>query len=57
MEQLSRPYQIALGAILVLALAWFLVLKPGDDEPLEPAPTPAASAPASPTAPGVEGLG
>jgi hypothetical protein len=46
-EQLSRPYQIALGAILVLAAAWFLVLKPGD----------AASEPTAVTAPGVTGLG
>lgn len=57
MEQLSRPYQIALGAILVFALAYFLVLKPGGDEPVEPAPVPAASAPAAPTAPGAAGLG
>ena len=57
MEQLSRPYQIALGAILVFALAYFLVLKPGGDEPVDPLPAPAASAPAAPTAPGVAGLG
>ncbi len=45
-EQLSRPYQIALGAILLFAVVWFLALKPGD----------AASEPASPP-PGVTGLG
>lgn len=57
MDQLSRPYQIALAAILVFALAYFLVLKPGDDEPVAPLPSAAAGAPAAPTAPGVAGLG
>lgn len=50
MEKLSRPYQIALGALVVLALAWFTVLKPSDPE--EAAPPPVATA-----APGVAGLG
>ena len=45
MQQLSRPYQIAIGALLVLALAWFTVLKPSD-EVAEPAAA----------APGVAGL-
>ncbi len=51
MEQLSRPYQIALGALVVLALAWFLVLKPSDEVSAEPLPGEAA------TAPGQAGLG
>jgi hypothetical protein len=46
-EQLSRPYQIALGAMLLLAVLWFVALKPGD----------AASEPTAATAPGVTGLG
>lgn len=63
MEQLSRPYQIALGAIVVFVLLWFVVLKPGGGG--EATPTPAASTPASPAptaassqpaAPGVAGL-
>ena len=45
MQQLSRPYQIAIGALLVFALAWFTVLKPSD-EVAEPAAA----------APGVAGL-
>jgi hypothetical protein len=46
-SQLSRPYQIALGAILLLAVAWFLALKPGD----------AVSEPTAAAAPGMTGLG
>ena len=54
MQQLSRPYQIALGALLVLALAWFTVLKPSAAAD-EGAPLPGESAAA--TAPGAAGLG
>jgi hypothetical protein len=43
-EQVSLPYRIALGALLVVAALWFTVLKP------QPAPAPA------PLAPGVAGL-
>ncbi len=52
MQQLSRPYQIALGALLVFALAWFTVLKPSAaaEEPAPPAAAP-------PAAPGAAGLG
>ncbi len=50
MQQLSRPYQIALGALVVLALAWFTFLKPSAAAE-EPAPPPPV------TAPGVAGLG
>jgi len=42
MAQLSRPYQIALAALGVLALAWFAVLhRPGSGSS-EPAPAPSA---------------
>jgi len=54
MQQLSRPYQIALGALIVLALAWFTFLKPSAAAE-EVAPPPGAST--GTTAPGVAGLG
>jgi hypothetical protein len=70
--QLSRPYQIALGAVAVLGLVWMMALRGHAANPSEPAPaTPAPQAPAktvaqtnpgAPTsvyhgaAPGVEGL-
>jgi hypothetical protein len=65
--QLSRPYQIALGAIAVLALVWVVALHGHSSSPSEPAPsspsTPATSpSPGAPSkiyhgpAPGVEGL-
>jgi hypothetical protein len=68
--QLSRPYQIALGAVALLGLVWVFALRAHNSNPSEPAPssaTPVAtsSAPAkaaTPTtvyhgaAPGVEGL-
>ena len=71
MAQLSRPYQIALAALGVLALAWFAVLHRPGSSASEPAPAPTAhvsaansnsSAPGAGTstyhgsAPGVEGL-
>lgn len=68
MAQLSRPYQIALAALGVLALAWFAVLHRPGSSPSEPTPTPSAhvsSASSSPgastptyhgAAPGVAGL-
>ncbi|MGH2911377.1 MAG: hypothetical protein ACRDJ3_02755, partial [Solirubrobacteraceae bacterium] len=70
--QLSRPYQIALGAVAVLGLLWMVALRGHAANPSEPAPstptqqTPAKTVaqanPAAPTsvyhgaAPGVEGL-
>ena len=67
MQQLSRPYQIALGALVVLALAWFTVLKPSEAaEPVASlpgesaaaaAPPGAATTPGAPAAPGAAGLG
>ena len=70
--QLSRPYQIALGAVAVLGLVWMMALRGHAANPSQPAPSaPAAQAPAktvaqanpgAPTsvyhgaAPGVEGL-
>jgi hypothetical protein len=46
MAQLSRPYQIALGAIVVLGLIWAVVLRAHGSNPSEPVPTsPTASAP------------
>lgn len=68
MAQLSRPYQIALGAIAVLALVWVVALRGHSSNPSEPAPSSPASthasspAPGAPSkiyhgpAPGVEGL-
>lgn len=54
MQQLSRPYQIALGALLVLVLAWFTVLKPSAAaESGGPLPGEGAAV----TAPGAAGLG
>jgi hypothetical protein len=66
--QLSRPYQIALGAIAVLALVWVVALRGHSGNPSEPAPSspsstpPATSSPGAASrvyhgpAPGVEGL-
>lgn len=67
MAQLSRPYQIALGAVALLALVWVVALRGHSSSPSEPAPsspsTPATSpSPGAPSkiyhgpAPGVEGL-
>jgi hypothetical protein len=47
-DQLSLPYRIALGALLVVAALWFTVLRPA-----EPAPEP----PMKTQAPGTAGLG
>jgi hypothetical protein len=62
-DQVSRPMQIALVAVVLLAGMWFTVLKPkpADDSasvtPVTPAPTAAASSSSSPkVAPGVKGL-
>lgn len=48
MNQVSRPMQIALAAVLVFAALWFVALKPKDDaaEPVAAGPaTPAATSP------------
>jgi hypothetical protein len=48
MAQLSRPYQIALGAIVVLGLVWVMALRGHGQNPSEPAPTsPSPSKPAT----------
>lgn len=48
MAQLSRPYQIALGAVAVLGLVWVMALRGHGSNPSEPTPaSPHASAPAS----------
>jgi hypothetical protein len=47
MAQLSRPYQIALAAIVVLGLVWAVALRSHGSSPSEPAPSsPTASTPA-----------
>jgi hypothetical protein len=66
MAQLSRPYQIALAAIGVLAAVWFVALRGHSGsgggssvpapQPAAPAPKAASPAPSSPSAPGVAGL-
>jgi hypothetical protein len=64
MAQLSRPYQIALGALVLLAAVWLLALRPhsssttGSGSPaVAPSPSPAATgAVVHGSAPGVEGL-
>jgi hypothetical protein len=58
-DQVSRPMQIALVAVVLLAGMWFTVLKPKPDSgsDFKPTATPAASSAASqPVAPGVKGL-
>jgi hypothetical protein len=56
MAHLSRPYQIALGALVVLALAWFVVLHRPGSSPSEPTPaaTPAAATKAPAAAAGAK---
>jgi hypothetical protein len=55
MTQVSRPVQIALLAVALFAVAWFVALKPGDSTEATPAAAPApvqttaASAPAQTT--------
>jgi hypothetical protein len=66
MAQLSRPYQVALAAIGVLAAVWFVALRGHSGsgggssvpapQPAAPAPKAVSPTPASPTAPGVAGL-
>ncbi len=51
MAQLSRPYQIALGAVVVLGLIWAVALRAHGSKPSEPAAaSPTASAPVNATA-------
>jgi hypothetical protein len=49
MSQISRPFQIAIGAVLVLGLLWFVALRPKSQSatttPPAPAPRPAAVPP------------
>lgn len=47
MAQLSRPYQIALGAVAVLALVWVVALRGHSGSPSEPAPSSPPSTPAT----------
>lgn len=58
MQKLSRPYQIALGGLVLFALAWFTVLKPSDVSSAQVAALP-PTIPASPASavPGASGLG
>ncbi len=69
MAQISRPYQVALVALLGLVMVWFVALRPhGESSPGSSSSAPAApaksvaSSPATPTpvyhgsAPGVQGL-
>jgi hypothetical protein len=61
-DQVSRPMQIALVAVVLLAGMWFTVLKPKPEGAVSapaaatPAATPAADASAAPAAPGTTGL-
>ena len=50
MSQISKPMQIALAAVVVFAVAWFLFLRPSDDADTT------AEAPTTQQAPGVTGL-
>src|SRR3954469_7387074 len=52
-DQVSRPMQIALVAVVLLAGMWFTVLKPKPDSGSDFQPT---AAKARPGAPGVKGL-
>lgn len=58
MSQISRPMQIALGAAVLFAAAWFLFLKPKGETESASAPVPAQTATTQPSssAPGVTGL-
>lgn len=57
MQQLSRGYQIALGAVFLLALVWFAALKPSgeSDSAAATIPPPAAAARAPTAATGATG--
>lgn len=58
-DQVSRPMQIALVAVVLLAGMWFTVLKPKPVDapaPTVAAPVAATPAAAAPVAPGVKGL-
>jgi hypothetical protein len=50
MAQLSRPYQIALGAMAVLALVWFVALHGHKGNPSEPSAPSISSKPSTPGA-------
>jgi hypothetical protein len=50
MAQLSRPYQIALGAMAVLALVWFVALHGHKGTQSEPSPPAVSSKPSPPSA-------
>lgn len=47
--QLSRPYQIALGAVVVLGLVWAIALRAHTSNPSQPAPASPSSAPSAST--------
>jgi hypothetical protein len=58
MSQVSRPFQIALAAMVVLVMVWFVALR-GKNTPSEPTPAPSAATPSTVykgSAPGVKGL-
>jgi hypothetical protein len=50
MAQLSRPYQIALGAMVMLALVWMVALRGHASNPSEPVPTSPSSRTQAPSA-------
>jgi hypothetical protein len=57
MSQVSRPMQIALGAVLLFLAVWMVALRPKSDSASEaPAPAPASQPADSGAAPGVDGL-
>ena len=58
MNQISRPFQIALGAAVVIGLVWFFFLRSSSDNSsssVSSLPTTTAAS-TGPTAPGVKGL-
>lgn len=61
MDQLSRPYQVILLAVIGLGAAWFLVLRPKGSGDVAPLPTPTTAVTTASaggrTAPGAAGLG
>jgi hypothetical protein len=50
MAQLSRPYQIALGAVVVLGLVWAVALRTHGSNPSEPAPASSSASTSAKTA-------